>query len=113
MKYPELKIIYDSIRSFHQVFEHKCCLSLHKWIKIVKEYGIGELNSCVRGVERDILSVENAVKYEYSNGLAEGSVNKLKVIKRIMYGRCNFDTMRNKILKLESFRKSVSQVNIS
>ncbi len=27
----------------------------------------------------------------YNNGLAEGSVNKLKVIKRIMYGRNNFE----------------------
>jgi transposase len=37
-------------------------------------------------VEKHFLTV----KYDYSNGLAEGSVKKLKVIKRIMYGRCGF-----------------------
>ena len=32
-------------------------------------------------------AVKNAIKYEYSNGLVEESINKLNVIKRIMYGR--------------------------
>ncbi|MDR3540530.1 MAG: transposase, partial [Desulfosporosinus sp.] len=34
-------------------------------------------------------------------GLAEGSVNKLKVIKRIMYGRNSFEMLRKKLLRLE------------
>lgn len=36
-----------------------------------------------------------------STGVKKGKINKIKVIKRIMYGRCNFHTLRNKILKLE------------
>ncbi|WP_235827714.1 transposase [Acetivibrio saccincola] len=40
-------------------------------------------------------AVRNAIKYEYSNGLVEGCINKLKVIKRIMYGRCSFETLKN------------------
>ena len=35
-------------------------------------------------------------------GLAEGSVNKIKVIKRIMYGRCGHDMLRAKMLRLEA-----------
>jgi len=35
-------------------------------------------------------------------GLAEGSVNKLKVIKRIMYGRNKFEMLRQKVLLLEN-----------
>ncbi|HHX59658.1 MAG TPA: transposase [Epulopiscium sp.] len=38
---------------------------------------------------------------QYSNGHAEGSVHKIKVIKRVMYGRCNFDTLRSKVIQLE------------
>ena len=34
----------------------------------------------------DIDGVKNAIKYKYSNGLAEGKINKIKVIKRIMDG---------------------------
>jgi len=43
--------------------------------------------------------------YDYNNGLAEGSVNKLKVIKRIMYGRNSFDMLHKKLLWLEKKRK--------
>ena len=39
------------------------------------------------------------------NGIAEGSVNKLKVIKRIMYGRCSFELLKGKLLRLELKRK--------
>lgn len=60
---------------------------LDSWIKRTKECGIQEINSLINGIERDIDAVKNGIKYEYNNGLAEGSVNKIKVIKRIMYGR--------------------------
>ena len=49
-------------------------------------------------IESDINAVKNAIKYDYSNGLTEGFNNKIKVIKRIMYGRCSFDLLRIKIL---------------
>ena len=40
---------------------------------------------------------------QYNNGLAEGSVNKLKVIKRIMYGRNSFELLKAKVLLHEHF----------
>jgi len=60
--------------------------------------GIPELASFINGINRDIEAVENAIKYKYSNGLAEGTVNKIKVIKRIMYGRCGFNLLKRKVL---------------
>lgn len=59
----------------------------------------------MKGLVKDIDAVRNAIIYDFNNGLAEGSVNKLKVIKRIMYGRCNFDTLRAKVLWLEHMHK--------
>jgi len=57
---------------------------------------IPEINSFINVIERDMEAVRNAIKYEYSNGLVEGYINKLKVIKRIMYGRCSFETLKTK-----------------
>ena len=62
---------------------------------------IQPLNSFIKGIERDIKAVKNGIAYEYNNGLAEGEINKLKLVKRTMYGRCPFDLLRNKILLLE------------
>ncbi|ANW97693.1 transposase [Thermoclostridium stercorarium subsp. thermolacticum DSM 2910] len=69
-----------------------------------KKLGIPEIDSFICGLERDLDAVRNAIKYEYSNGLVEGNINKLKVIKRVMYGRCSFETLRTKTLRLEKMR---------
>ena len=38
--------------------------------------------------------MKNGIAMQYNNGLAEGSVNKLKVIKCIMYGRNSFELLK-------------------
>ncbi|EOS28896.1 hypothetical protein C807_03417 [Lachnospiraceae bacterium 28-4] len=47
-------------------------------------------------IRPDLEAVKNAIKYDYSNGPAEGHNNKIKVIKRQMYGRCKFEILRQK-----------------
>lgn len=44
----------------------------------------------MNGIQRDKDVVKNAIQFDYNNGLAEGSINKLKAIKRIMHGRSSF-----------------------
>ena len=44
----------------------------------------------------DIDAFKNAVKYEYNNGLTDGNIIKLKVIKQIMYKCCSFETLKTK-----------------
>lgn len=51
----------------------------------------------------DLDTVMNAITYDYNNGLAEGMVNKIKVIKRIMYGRCHFSLLKNKCIMLSHY----------
>ena len=65
--------------------------------------GIPEINSFINGIKRDFEAVKNGIALRYNNGLAEGSINKLKVIKRIMYGRSNYPLLRNKILLKEYY----------
>lgn len=103
-KYPFFKIILDQVWSFKNLFKEKDSKELDNWIDETRKLNIKELNSFINGVERDKEAVYNAIAYPYSNGLAEGSINKLKVIKRIMFGRCNFETLKNKIIKLEKMR---------
>ncbi len=66
---------------------------------------IDELSSYANGIRRDITAVKNAILFDYNNGLAEGSVNKLKVVKRIMYGRNSFELLKGKLLWLELKQK--------
>lgn len=80
--------------------------NLKEWMEEALVIGSDEINSFVNGIGRDLEAVRNAIRYDYNNGLAEGSVNKLKVSKRIMYGRCSFDTLKKKVLLREIRRQN-------
>ena len=75
---------------------------VEEWIENASNLKIRKIDKFVNGLKRDMQVVRNAIIYEYNNGLAEGSVNKLKVIKRIMYGRNKFEMLRQKVLFLEN-----------
>lgn len=101
-KYPQVGKVYSTVSEFKEIMFSKNINGLNYWINNTLDLGIAELNSFINGIKIDIEAVNNAILLEYNNGLAEGSVNKLKVIKRIMYGRNKFDLLRSKVLLLES-----------
>ena len=102
--YPDLATVYQIVGDFREIMSSKRVDDLDTWIEQAKAFGAKEINSFLNGISRDIKAVKNAIRYDYNNGLAEGSVNKIKVCKRIMYGRCSFELLRNKILLREQSR---------
>ena len=56
------------------------------------------MKSFTVGLNQDKGAVEAAIRYEWSNGQVEGQVNRLKVIKRQMYGRGKFDLLKARVL---------------
>ena len=101
IEFPVVGILYDIVKSFKAMMFAKRVEEIDGWIENASSYGIDEINSFINGIVADLDAVKNAIRYDYNNGLAEGSVNKLKVIKRIMYGRCSFMLLRNKTLQRE------------
>ncbi len=95
------KKIISLVNSFKTVLKSKHIENLDKWIENATALENREISSFINGITRDINAIKNAIQYDYNNGLAEGSVNKLKVVKRIMYGRCSFEMLRKKILRRE------------
>jgi len=47
---------------------------------------------------QDRAAIEAGVQQDWSNGQVEGSVNRLKPIKRTMYGRASFDLLKLRVL---------------
>ena len=101
LDYPALAAVYHIVRAFKDLVFSKQPDYLHMWMEQANAIGADEINSFVNGLSRDIDAVKNAIKYHYNNGLAEGSINKIKVYKRIMYGRCSFALLRQKTILLE------------
>lgn len=104
-KYPLIGKLYDQMSTFKETLFGRDASELDKWIKEARTLEIEGLDSFVNGLERDIEAVKNAIRLKNNNGLAEGTVNKVKVAKRIMYGRCSFATLKKKILLREVRRK--------
>ena len=72
--------------------------SLLPWLEDVAKSGIGGLTGFAKGLKQDIAAVTNALSLPWSNGQTEGQVNRLKLIKRQMYGRASFGLLRKRVL---------------
>lgn len=94
----ELGSAYQLVQDFRTMVTQRQVSVLPRWLKEVQESGIPELKSFVSGIYRDYDAVRAALATEHSNGQTEGKVNKLKCIKRQMYGRANFDLLRQRVL---------------
>lgn len=102
-QYPFKKELYEIVHQFKRILKIHDSERLGNWLTYVEQSPYKELLGFTVGIKKDLDDVTMAVLLTYNNGLAEGSINKIKVIKRIMYGRCSFKLLRNKILQLERF----------
>ena len=96
--WPKFNDLKEAVQIFRHVFTEKNISGLLSWIESHTQCEFDPINQFARGLKNDWVSVENALQYEYSNGMLEGFVNKLKVVKRTMYGRADYPLIRAKML---------------
>lgn len=85
-------------QEFLQLLRNRQVEALSAWLKRVHASGIEALTSFANSLENDLEAVCAACSLSWSNGSTEGNVNRLKLIKRQMYGRANFDLLRRRML---------------
>jgi transposase len=90
--------LYFLVQQFWEIIAERKRAQLDDWLKSAKNSGIVELRYFAQGLEKDLQAVKAALIYEWSNGPVEGHNNRLKMIKRQMYGRAKFDLLRQRIL---------------
>lgn len=96
--YPEVFELYVCIKEFRQIFREKSIVQLYLFIDKYRNSGIKQLATFASGLEKDLEAIENAVVSDLSNGFVEGINNKLKMIKRTMYGRCGHKLLTAKLM---------------
>jgi transposase len=72
---------------------------LDRWLTQAEHSGIKELKTFARGIRNDYPAVRAMVTSQWSNGPVEAQVNCLKLQKRLMFGRANFDILRLHVLR--------------
>jgi transposase len=75
---------------------------LDVWLKDARRSGIYGMQRFARALRHDIEAVRNAVLEPWSNGQTEGQINRLKTLKRAMYGRAGVDLLRARLMPLHN-----------
>ena len=73
-------------------------LALEDWLTRVEAGDQPELHSLATGIRRDQQAVTAGLALPYHSGAMEGNVNKIKMIKRQMYGRASFPLLRKRVI---------------
>ncbi len=97
----KLQILVDLITNFKIALFSKSKKRFDQWIIRAQLLNIKRINSFVTSILKDYEAVINAVLTQYSNGKIEGKINKLKKIKRDMYGRASFELLKKKFFLAE------------
>jgi transposase len=99
MKHNEdLRTVYLLSQEFVTMLKERQVEALDSWLKRAKACHVTELSSFVNGIRRDYAAVEAAFRLPWNNGIVEGHVNRLKFLKRQMFGRAHLDLLRVKVL---------------
>jgi transposase len=85
-----MRIVRDGLSEQWSGWLENCCASA---IKELKNFAIS--------FRKDETAVYQAIQQPWSNGPTEGHVNKLKFLKRQMYGRASFDLLRLRVLLVD------------
>ncbi len=96
----EVNRVYNFAQSFLHIVRQRLSKALDPWLEAVVTYRVPRLYNFARGLKKDLAAIRAALTLPYSNGQVEGQVNRLKLIKRQMYGRANFDLLRLRVLSL-------------
>lgn len=95
---PDIQLMRDLAQQYGQIIRQRLPDQLDAWLTACEESDIAELSNFATVLRRDYAAVKAALTEPWSSGQVEGQVNRLKLIKRSMYGRAGFSLLRARVL---------------
>ncbi|WP_434600592.1 ISL3 family transposase [Streptomyces sp. A5-4] len=95
---PALDQTAHHVRAFAELMNNRQGKHLDQWIESVTADNLPALHTFVTGLGQDLDAVVAGLSLCYSSGAVEGHNNKIKMLKRQMFGRANFDLLRKRVL---------------
>jgi transposase len=90
---------YALIQTFLSVVRGRRGDALEAWMVEATDSGIAELTRFARGLQDDLIAIKAGLTLEWSNGVTEGQIHRLKLLKRQGYGRAGFALLRQRVLQ--------------
>ena len=95
---PTIAHAYALANQFATMARERQGVQLESWIAAAMGSAIPDLRRFAAGLRLDLAAVQAGLTEEWSNGQTEGQINRLKTLKRQMYGRAQFDLLRQRFL---------------
>ena len=99
---PQIADAQELLLRFRTLVTERDGEQLDPWLDQSERSGISEVMGFAQGVRRDYAAVSAALRYAWSQGPVEGHVNRIKTIKRQMYGRAGFTLLRRRVLNQQT-----------
>jgi transposase len=95
---PHLDALRTHVEEFAKIMTGRHGERLDAWITAARADNLPHLHTFTNGLERDHAAVQAGLTLPYSSGAVEGKVCKIKFLKRLMFGRANYDLLRKMAL---------------
>ena len=96
---PTLRVAARLAQEFAQLVKQRRSDELANWLQRAGADDVPvEIRNFAHGLRAEWPSIEAAIRLPWSNAQAEGQINRLKLVKRQMYGRANFDLLKLRFL---------------
>jgi transposase len=89
---------YQFGQGFVMMLAERRDTDLDTWLSQAEHSGLPEFKKMAKGIRLDYVAVKAAFSSEWSQGQVEAQVNCLKLQKRMVFGRANFDLLRLRVL---------------
>ncbi|MGF1492698.1 MAG: ISL3 family transposase [Microcoleaceae cyanobacterium] len=97
-QHPDLALLLQLADEFLQLLRQRCADGFDDWLMKAMGCPIKSLRSFASGLFDDYAAVKASMSIEVSNGAVEGLNNKLKMLKRQMYGRAGLDLLAKRLI---------------
>jgi transposase len=96
---PRVEELYGLAQRYVKIVRERDAEAFDPWLEQCLICGLPDLETFGQGLQKDYSAIKAALTLPYSNGPVEGQINRLKLVKRAMYGRGDFELLRQRFLK--------------
>ena len=110
---PSAEAAYRLTQAFMHMIRERTGQQLDTWLSLVEKSMLPEFKSFAKGIQQDKAAVLAGLTLPWSNGPVEGHVNRLKLIKRSMYGRAKLHLLRQRVLRSSPKKRKSTTARIA
>lgn len=94
----DIQVAMELTQAFATMVRERAAERLEGWMAAAEASGLRPFRAFAAGVKQDEAAIRAALSLAWSQGPVEGNINRLKLLKRQMYGRAKLDLLQQRFL---------------